>query len=200
MSRQLLVLPDERFQALNAALEERLADAAGKIELTNPDGFFDSMMRGVLTDGFAKADADEGTVWLLDRERENLVASFNTGPRAAEFVGVFKQPLRSGMISLVLASEQPLCENQVYLNQRQDKSLDLKLQLLTCAMLATPFYFGRQIRGVISCVKLKPAGSDAPDPPGFTPQDLAALQRAVELISRLMDYQLLSAIFGRDQF
>lgn len=200
MTSRLTVLPDERFVSLGDALQERLTGAARQIDSGNFASLLDLPMRTVITDGFSKTGAHEGTVWLLDSEREHLVAAFNNGPRAAEFVGVFKQPLRAGMISLVLASEQPLCENRVYASQTQDKTLDSKLHLVTCAMLAVPFYFARQARGVISCVQLKPAASDAADPPGFAPCDLQALQFAATLLSRLIDHRLLALVLGREHF
>src|SRR5438067_6771739 len=113
MSARFIVLPDERFLPLSSVLDERLREAAARLDAGNLGAFLDPLMRSALAEGFAKTSAHEGTVWLLDTGRENLVAAFNTGPRAEEFVGVFKQPLRSGMISLVAVSEQPLCENNV---------------------------------------------------------------------------------------
>ena len=56
---------------------------------------------------------------------------------------------------MVVATEQPICENQGHQNQQQDPALDRQLQLLTCALLAVPFYFAGELHGVISAVQLQ---------------------------------------------
>lgn len=198
MDERLEILPDPRFADWQCALDERLAAASRTIVAANFAAFLDPVMQETLRGGLRRAGTDEGTVWLIDEARENLAACFNSGPRAGEIVGVFRQPLRTGMISLVVASGQPLCENHVTQNARQDRTLDQKLGLVTCAMLAVPFYFSGQLRGVISGVRLKAAESTAPDPPGFLPEDLGALHLAATLLTRLIDYRLLTLTLGRE--
>ncbi|MDB6150708.1 MAG: hypothetical protein JWQ44_2156 [Chthoniobacter sp.] len=161
------------------------------------DEFFDRPMRLLLEDGLARCGAHEGTVWLLDRERTSLLPRFNNGPNAASFVGSFRQTLRAGMISMVVATEQPICENEVQRNQQQDKTLDRQLGLATSAMLAIPFYFAGELRGVISAVKLK-APDAAFDPAGFSPDDLRVLQFAASILTRLIEYELLNLALSLD--
>ncbi len=194
MSAHFTVLADERFTKLRGELLERLRLAANALAAEGFADFLDPLMRGVLTDGFRHAQATEGTLWLVDGPKENLVPVFNSGPRAADFVGQFRQPLSAGMISLVFASEQPLCENVIATNSHHDKTLDERLGLRTTAMIAVPLYFGRQPRGVISCVQL----SDAAAAPGFSMQSLATVQLATSVLSRLIDYRLLAATTGCD--
>ena len=43
-----------------------------------------------------------------------------------------------GIISMVYGNEQAFCENEVYRNADQDKTLDQKLNVLTCGMIAVP--------------------------------------------------------------
>lgn len=199
MSARSLVLPDERFAVLRPALEERVRLAARAINAETLAHFLEGSARQTLRQGFDAAGAHEGTLWLADEAREHLVAAHNSGPRAAEMVGCFGQSLRSGMISLVFASEQPICENAVYRNEKQDTALDKKLGVLTVAMLAVPFYFGRELRGVVSCVRLREATSLDADPPPFTPADLQKLQDATAAVTRLIDYRLLAATVGWDE-
>jgi GAF domain-containing protein len=169
---------------------EALADAAVDI--------LDACTREALIEGLTRMSAHEGTLWLLDEARTLLRPRFNSGPRAAEFVGRFLQPLRAGMISMVVATEQPICENEVHKSQRQDPTLDTELGLRTCAMVAVPLYYAGELRGVISAVKLKPAQGPAEDPPGFTMGDLQQLQRTASLVSRLIEHRLLTAILGSE--
>jgi hypothetical protein len=46
---------------------------------------------------------------------------------------------------------------------------------------------------------LKNASSTEPDPPAFSLDNLRAFQTSVDLVSRLIDYRLLSATVGWDQ-
>jgi hypothetical protein len=181
---------------LQPVLAERLERIAANIHAEQFAGLLDPLMRQVLEQGFAEAGAHEGTVWLLDAPRQHLEPAHNTGPRAHELVGKFNQPLGVGLISMVLASEQPFLENEVWKNQQQSKLLDARLQLQTCAMIAVPFYFMRACRGVVSCVQLQPAGADTPPPPGFDPGHLQSVQRAVTLLSQLIELRLLSRAIG----
>jgi GAF domain-containing protein len=164
------------------------------------DEIFDATLRASFTGTLRAIGAHEGTVWLLDEGRSVLVPRFNNGPHADKFVGRFRQTLRAGMISMVVSTEQPICENEVHQNQQQDKTLDRELGLLTCAMLAVPLYFAHELRGVLSAVQLRPAQGDSPEPPGFTPQHLDALQLAASVLGRLLDQQLYARALGLEEF
>ena len=126
----------------------------------------------------AEVAADEGTVWQLDEAGEALIPVWNSGRRASEFVGKHRQPLNAGLISLVCVTGQALCENSVYRHVGQDSTLDRTLGVLTCAMIVVPWLREGEIRGVVSCVKLK-SSPEAPDPAPFTAGDLARVVEAV---------------------
>jgi hypothetical protein len=198
MSERLTVLSDDRLTAVRPIISERLKETAMRVGGEVFEEFFDDTMRALLHDGLNRIDAHEGTVWMLDATRSFLVPRFNTGKKAAEFVGHFRQSLSSGMISMVVATEQPICENEVHKNQQQDKRLDQKLGLLTCAMIAIPFYFEGEMRGVISGVRLKPADGLVEDPAGFSFENLNALQLTASVLSRMIDHRLLSLVLGRE--
>lgn len=193
------MLTDDRLDSLRPVIEARVKAAAELVADEPFEEFFDRTMRAHLVQALAATGAHEGTVWLLDATRSHLVPRFNSGPNAKSFVGSFRQSLRSGMISMVVATEQPVCENEVHRNQRQDKTLDHQLQLVTCAMLAVPFYFAGELRGVMSAVQLKESAA-APEPPGFTAENLATLQLAAEVLARMVEHQLLSLALGREDF
>lgn len=190
------MLPEQRLVALRPAIMARMREAAQGI-MGEPFGdFFDKSMRRLLIDGFRRVGAHEGTVWTLDEDREALVPRFNSGPHAAEFVGSFRQSLRTGMIGMVVAMEQAICENELSGSSQIDRNLDRHLGLRTCAMLAVPFYFAGELRGVVSGVQVKPANSDDPDPPGFSPEHLRGLQLTTGILSRLIEYRLLALCLG----
>jgi len=200
MGDRITHLHDARLLALQPLVTARVRELAGLAGASGFEEFFDATMRALLVENFRAIGAHEGTVWLLDEARTSLIPRFNNGPHAADFVGRFQQSLRAGMISMVVSTEQPICENEVHQNQQQDKTLDRELGLLTFAMLATPLYFGGELRGVISAVQLKPAGSDGPEPPGFTPQHLKALQLTATVLARLVELELYTLALGLEDF
>jgi len=197
--RRFNVLPEEGFAPLRPGVIARVQDAARRACGTSFSGLFQGNAQRLLTQCFCRIGADEGTVWLIDESREALVPRFNSGPRSSELVGVLRQPIDRGMISLAFASEQSICENDLYRNERQDKTVDQTLGQLTCAMLAVPLAFGREMRGVISAVKLKAPDSTAPDPPGFSGEDLRFAELVTTTVGCLLDAKLLELCLGLDQ-
>jgi hypothetical protein len=183
---------DPPFADLKPSISDRLTALGDRIHAEQFRSLIDPLMGQVLRDGFGHAGADEGTVWLLDDACEHLVPAFNTGPKAAEVVGKFKQPLNQGVVCMVLASEQPFLENEVWKNSQHSKALDGLLGIQTQAMIAVPFYFLRACRGVLSCVKLKLPQRAEANPSGFRPEHLAHIERTSALLSRLIDLRLVS--------
>jgi len=194
-------IPDPRFAPMQPGLEAHLAKMGDAIFPGNFMSIFDASLLKLLQDSFDKIRADEGSIWLLDEARENLVVAYNSGPNADQIVG-FKQPLNQGIVSLVVATEQAFVENQVYKNAKHSPRLDQKIRSTTYAMIAVPFYFINQIRGVISCVQLisvtgqNEIASDNKIPPGFQPHDLPVIQTAATILRDLIDYRLLGTAVG----
>src|SRR3954466_4451805 len=97
-------LPEPRFVPLRPALQEHLSKLGAAV---TPDHFLsicDEMVLKILQESFARISADEGSIWLLDPAKENLVVAYNSGPNSEKIMG-FKQPTSKGIISLVVASE-----------------------------------------------------------------------------------------------
>lgn len=200
MPSRITVLPDDRLTAVRAVIESRLRQAA---ELVCQEGFaefFDATMQQTFCMGLARCGAHEGSVWLLDEERGALVPRFNNGPNAASFVGSFRQKLSTGIIGAVVATEQPMCENAMQDNTRRDPTLDQRLGVRTCAMLAVPFYFAGELRGVLSAVQLASGGATAPERAGFPPESLGTLQTTAATLARLLERRLLGDLLGLEAF
>lgn len=109
--------------------------------------------------------ASEGTLWLLDEEGGALVPAHNNGPDAADLIANYRQPLEKGIISSVVVTQRGIAESFVYRNQEHDASVNELLGNVTVHMIAVPLFFTREIRGVISAVRLR--APDEPDPPPF---------------------------------
>ena len=195
-------LPEPRFVPLRPALQEHLSKLGAAVTPENFLSICDDMLLKLLKESFGRIKADEGSIWLLDAEKQHLIAAFNSGSRSEEIVG-FKLPVTRGIISLVVASEHPFVENNVYKNDKQDKALDEKLGKLTYAMIAVPLYFLNEVRGVISCVQLQDFERRdgkvvplPPTPPGFGPPELDAVQTMAAVVRDLVDYRLLGTAIG----
>jgi hypothetical protein len=194
-------LPEPRLAALRPALQEHLAKISAAISPENFLSLCDPEVLHLLLSSFDRVKADEGSIWLLDAEKQSLVVSYNSGPDAEKIVG-FKQPMNQGLISLVVAAEQGLAENFVFKHAKHSPLLDRKVGRTTYAMIAVPFYFLNQVRGVISCVQLVEArfeaGQTVPvgNAPGFGPEDLTVIQKAAAVVRSLIDFRLLATAVG----
>ena len=109
-----------------------------------------------------------------------------SGGYGEQFVGIHRQPLTAGIMSLICVTEQALCENSVSQNAQQDPTLDRRLGVLTCAMIAVPLRFCDAIHGGVSCVRVKPVDVTAPEPPPFSPADLLVVTNAVREVESLV--------------
>jgi hypothetical protein len=202
MANRLNILPDQRLLDVRPALQEYLRRIGQSITPENLADLVDPVILGLLSDSFARAGAHEGSIWILDASREFLVNAYNTGPNASKIVG-FRQPIREGIISMVLATEQGFVENVVYRNENHSKLLDNQLGMVTYAMIAVPFYFLSDCRGVISCVQLSEAKKEEgrliplePLPAGFGIESLLPVQQVASIIRDLLDLQIMQLALG----
>jgi hypothetical protein len=184
--------PDPQLSQHSDLVEKALAREASTV---TPESFRrligdpgSAMLRVIME----SVKADSMSIWIADIAEENLVVT-HTEPDP-DFVG-WSQPLTEGLTSLAYASEQSLCENQVYLNAAHSKLADQAMGQVTAAMIATPFYFGGALQGVISCVQLK-ENRDAPDPDGFSARNMNRVRRLSTVLERLVNYRLLTELFG----
>jgi len=191
---RLTLLPDSNFAGMLPELRGRLTEAGQSITPGNFVSLLDDTMRREIHLAFAQVGASEGTVWLVDGDA--LVPAYNTGPNAQKMVNQFRQPLTSGLISMVFASEQPFLENEVFQNAKQDKSLDTSLNVQTYAMIAVPFYFLEACRGVISCVVLKLPGAAEPPVVRFDEAARIRVSHTARVLGRLIDHKLLEVTLG----
>ncbi len=189
-----MTTPDPLLSEHAPAIEKALARAAASATPEEFAGLIGDPGQTALRMVMESLSADSISVWVADVAETCLVVTHSEpDPR---LVG-WSQPLSEGLISLAYASEQSLCENQVYLNARHSKLVDEALGQVTAALVATPFYFGGKVQGVISCVQLK-SSAEAPDPSGFTARGLNRVRRLSTVMERLVNYRLLCQILDLD--
>jgi len=193
---RLTLLPDQSLAPLLPALQGRLAQVGHSINAQNFSSLLDGTMRQLIDGAIDAVGASEGSIWLTDEAGENLVIAYNTGPSAQQLVGKFKQPLTSGLVSMVFSSEQSFIENEVYENSLQDKTLDSKLKVRTYAMIAVPFYFLDACRGVASCVQLISPESESEADKGFFEDHELDFRNAVVTLGRLIEHWAIKRTIG----
>ena len=147
------------------------------------------LLREILRRAATASRAENAALWLASEN--HLSAVLGTGPHAEHFIGAFRQPLERGIVSLVYASGQPVCENSIAHNPAHSPILDTQLQIQTDAMIAVPVAVLGEIKGVITCVQTRPTESSAP-PVEFEPNDLAEFEFAAACAGRILEAALLS--------
>ena len=185
-----MIQPDPEISPHAAHLEQSLNQIARAL---TPDEFTNLIGDpglSVLRSSMDSLKADSLSVWLADRDETHLTVT-HTEPDP-EFLG-WRQSLDEGLIGLVYASEQCLCENEVYLNANHSKKADEALGQVTYAMIATPFYIAGNLRGVISCVQLKASAAE-PNPSGFSARNMNRVRRLSTVIERLVNYRMLTSL------
>ncbi len=188
----MAIQADPSLSEHSALLESSLARAAQEITPEEFSGFIGDAGLSILRASMNVVEADSITIWLADVDQKHLTI---THSEPNEGLIGWQQPLTEGLISLVFASEQRLCENQVYLNADHSKRVDEAFSQVTCAMIATPFYLAGTLRGVVSCVQLKDS-PDAPDPSGFSARGMNRIGRLSTALERLVNYRLLTTLLG----
>ncbi len=184
-------LSDAALSENGAQVEARLTDYACRLTIDDLQGLMDPVNRDLFERAMEEIAADSGTIWLVDEGRTRMTVGYSH--RTPDLFAK-ELPLDEGLISLVMASEQAICENKVYEHAEHSKRIDNEIGMITCGMIAAPFYLGGSLRGVLSCVQWKKMAED-PDPPGFSAVHLRKVQRLSTVLERLLNYQLLRIIF-----
>lgn len=199
----------ERLRTHATVLWERSVNEAAGALLAGLPG-------GVVARALQAVGADEGSVWLAAEDEKVLIPVWNNGPDAEQFVGHFKLPAAAGITGWVFMGGMAACETEVCFHQKQHRELDLKLGVLTWAMLAVPLRVAGETRGVVTAVRLIRLSAFAPNltsvpqswadfPEGFVPpssfsvDDLATMESAAQVLGRLLDHRLQCWALGTEE-
>jgi HD-GYP domain-containing protein (c-di-GMP phosphodiesterase class II) len=127
------MLPEDlnrRVQKLGALLDVAKAMAAQR------DLF--GLMQLVITESVMVAEADRGTVWLLDRDREQLYTYVAQG--LGEGTKELRIPMNAGIVGAVAMSGRSLKVSDAYGDPRFDRTTDERTGYLTRNILAVPMW------------------------------------------------------------
>jgi hypothetical protein len=144
---------------------------------------------GLLRDAVVTVGADTGALWLVDDLKHELRPCFSLGENSELFLREIRQPLSSGLISMVFFTENSICEAEVGRRSEYCPDVDSRLGAKTKAMIAIPVFFAQRCRGVFSAVLFE-ASPNVKHKEVFLHSDFETLSQAATLWSELIDSQL----------
>ena len=143
----------------------------------------------LLRDAVTATDADEGALWLVDDVKRELRPCFSIGQHSKILLNEIRQPLTSGLISMVFFTEDSICEAEVGRRSEYCPDVDSRLGAKTKAMIAIPVFFAQRCRGVFSAVLFE-VSPQVTHKEAFLHSDFETLSQAATLWGELMDSQL----------
>ena len=180
-----VVVGDAALSGAGARLQECVRRSLAALPAAEMDGLMDQVMQGYLGSLVERVGAEGGTLWLASPGEAVLRAVFN--PRQPEMSGK-RQPLSSGLISLVFVTGEAVNVSRVATDARHSPIIDLAVGRETEAMIAVPFLPAGQLRGVLTAVRFK--GAEKP----FSAQDLTWLTEGSALLGELLATRLAARI------
>jgi hypothetical protein len=168
----------------------RLADHIGRtLEILRPAEvreLVSPLMADLLADTLKSISADGGTLWWRCPGEAFLEAVFN--PFEPEITGK-RQPLVSGIISLVVATSETVRVDAADSHHRHSSAIDSALGKSTQSMIAVPFRVRDRVCGVLTAVRLGEA-----DP--FGTGESSMIERQAAALAALLDAVLAARITG----
>jgi DNA-directed RNA polymerase specialized sigma24 family protein len=183
---EAVVVKDPALTGMAARVAECLRRSLEILQPAEVGGLITPLMAASFADALAQVDADGGTLWLLCPGAAMLEAVFN--PLEPEIAGK-RQPLVSGIVSLVLATGEPACVAGVPAHSRHSPAIDLALGKATHAMIAVPFTLAGSVQGVLTAVRLTPDRD-------FSPPETVTVARFSEVLAQLLLQQLTDRILS----
>ncbi|MGI8603172.1 MAG: GAF domain-containing protein [Verrucomicrobiales bacterium] len=193
---RLTLLPDPRFTAAIPIIEERLEVTGRQVTGDNFASLLDSLMERMIADAFADARTHVGIILLLGDDARELTVAYQVGSVGADWRGR-RIPAGQGRRGLVLASQQAFCGNHQQTDPLQDHSIEAEMGAVVSAEIIVPFYFARQLKGLVVALQMKPR-PEAPDPDGFSREALEVIELLSTSLGRLLDYRLICSALGME--
>jgi DNA-directed RNA polymerase specialized sigma24 family protein len=173
---EVVIPADPGLAGMGARLETSLRKSVEILHPVESRAFITPAIKAFFADALRQADADGGTLWLLCPGDATLEAVFN--PIETDIAGK-RQPLVSGIVSLVMATGEAACVSKLSSHSRHSPAIDIALGRPIQSMIAVPFLLAGSTRGVVTAVRWK---QEEP----FQAADSETLGRLSEIMSELM--------------
>lgn len=173
---EVIIPADPGLAGMGARLEMSLRKSVEILHPVESRAFITPTMSAAFMQALKQADADGGTLWLLCPGDATLEAVFN--PLETDIAGK-RQPLVSGIVSLVMATGEAACVSKVSSHSRHSPAIDIALGRSIQSMIAVPFMLAGSTRGVVTAVRWK---HEEP----FQAADSETLSHLSDIMSELM--------------
>ena len=173
---EVVISADPGLAGMGARLDMSLRKSVEILHPVESRAFITPAMSAAFTQALHQADADGGTLWLLCPGDATLEAVFN--PLETDIAGK-RQPLVSGIVSLVMATGEAACVSKLSSHSRHSPAIDIALGRTIQSMIAVPFLLAGSTRGVVTAVRWK---HEEP----FQTADSETLSRLSDIMSELM--------------
>jgi hypothetical protein len=183
---EALVVRDPGLSGVSARLTDCVQRSLEILKPFEALSLITPAMVDCFADLLASAHADGGTLWMLCPGGAALEAVMN--PLEPEILGK-RQPLVSGIVSLVLATGETACVAGVSTHQSHSPVIDIALGKTTHSIIALPVSLAGTIRGVLTVVRLKEGES-------LGERETNMFQRYGEILASLMVQYLTKRILA----
>lgn len=188
--------PDQTIEHSLPSVLQRIAHLRESLAEGSYDGIAGGFGSSVMTQQLQLMNADEGTVWVVDKQSTGLVPVWNNGPTAEKLLSSHRQPLGSGLISMVFATETTICESDVHHHKLHDSTVDRLTGSKTTSMVAVPWHCAGAVLGVLSAVKLVRDDDSPPVEENFRPEAVRQLSLAAAALGAWIDCRLFATALG----
>lgn len=185
-SSRAVFVKDPALDGVGARIADHIGRTLGILRPSEVRELVTPLMEELFRDGLLSITADGGTLWWLSPGEAVLEAVFN--PLEPEIAGK-RQPLVSGIISLVLATSETLRVESADSHHHHSAVIDTALGKRTRTMIAVPFRLRDRVCGVLTAVRF---GAAEP----FGCRETGVLERQVSVISVMLDSILAARITG----
>jgi hypothetical protein len=181
-----IVVKHPEIEGMGARLAECMRHSLEMLRPSEAREMVSPLMSELFADTLKSIAADGGTLWWLIPGEAMLEAVFN--PLEPEIKGK-RQPLVSGIISLVLATSETMRVETVDAHLRHSPAIDTALGKTTHSMIAVPFRILDHTRGVLTAVRL--ANSEP-----FSSAETAVMARQAQALAVHLNAVLCARITG----
>jgi hypothetical protein len=183
---EAIVVQDPKLSGMGARLGEWIRRSLEILHPAEARGLVSPLMADAFADALRDVGADGGTLWLLRPGEAALEAVFN--PLEPEIAGK-RQPLVSGIVSLVLATGETSCVSAAVNHGHHSPAIDIAMGKTTRSMIAVPFIPAGNSRGVLTAVRLD---SDHP----FSQREIGVIERQALVLAELFAVNLTKRVTG----
>jgi len=198
-SGNLDVMAESLLEEFGDTLRRQMTRSVDELWSGRFDRLLTPLVRAQLKHGMEQAECDHLVIYLLDEGEEALVPVYrqSSGEDREDgegFSGLVAAaeatPVRKGVLTMVCASGQPICDNNVHANSLWSREIDALLDAKVRDLIVSPLRFAGRLRGVIAFARSEEHRKSA----GSSAHNFNAANLVASTVEPLIDHHLASMI------